>query len=206
MSRCQFPSTKLKTENVPKKTEKAKPSKQPSATQQAAEKIRHLIVSGELVADSNHLESELATRLGMSRTPVREATLTLQAAGLLEVQPRKGVKIKSISVNDIADIYQIITELECLAVKRAANSELKKADLINLSTAKDKMKTAVAEEDMEAWARADASFHSELVKLGGNEHLTSLISSMNDQVKRANAIALKMRPSPTRSNKDHDKL
>jgi len=100
----------------------SKEPKQQSATHTAMHKIRQLIFSGDLVADSNHLETELATRLGMSRTAVREATLILQAQGLLEVQPRKGIKIKAISVQDMAEIYEVLTELECLAAKRAAES------------------------------------------------------------------------------------
>jgi len=99
---------------VDSKEPKQRPANR-SATYVAMHNIRQLIFSGDLVADSNHLETELATRLGMSRTPVREATLMLQAQGLLEVQPRKGIKIKSISVQDMADIYEMLTALECLA-------------------------------------------------------------------------------------------
>ena len=56
----------------------------------------------------------------MSRTPVREATLMLEAQGLLEVRPRKGVRIPPISPEDMAEIYEVITELESLAAEKAA--------------------------------------------------------------------------------------
>ena len=56
-----------------------------------------MIFAGDLMPGSMHLEADLAEQLGMSRTPVREAALTLQAQGLLQVRPRKGVVIASIS-------------------------------------------------------------------------------------------------------------
>ena len=86
-------------------------------TTQAMEQIRQLIFDGELAAGSDHLESELAERLGMSRTPVREATLMLAQQGLLEVRPRKGVRISALSLKDMEEIYSILTELESLSAE-----------------------------------------------------------------------------------------
>ena len=57
-------------------------------------------------------ESELADLLDMSRTPVREAVLTLESQGLLELRPRKGVRILPLSPEDMSDVYDVLTELE----------------------------------------------------------------------------------------------
>lgn len=184
----------------------SKRPKQQSATHVAAQKIRQLIFSGDLVADSNHLETELAKRLGLSRTPVREATLVLQAQGLLEVQPRKGIKIKAISVQDMADIYELLTELECLAAKRAAQAGFANKELRTMRDTIREMDGALAKQNREAWAQADEAFHSELVRLGGNKHIEDIVQKVNDQVRRARLITLNMRPLPTKSNKDHRKL
>lgn len=180
--------------------------KQRSATHVAMHQIRQLIFSGELVADSNHLETELATRLGMSRTPVREATLMLQAQGLLEVQPRKGIKIKSITVQDMADIYELLTALECLAAKRAAEAGFVNKELKAMRDTIKEMDSALAAQNREAWAEADEAFHRELIRLGGNKHIENIVKMVNDQIRRARAITLNMRPLPTKSNKDHRKL
>ena len=110
-----------------KQLEKAK-----SNTQTALSELRKLIFASELSADSDHLESELALPLGMSRTPVREATLILAAQGLLEIRPRKGVRIKAISVTDMHEIYEVLTQLECLSVSRAANFGYTAENLENL--------------------------------------------------------------------------
>jgi len=184
----------------------SKGPKQPSATLAAMQKIRQLIFSGDLVADSNHLETELAARLGMSRTPVREASLMLQARGLLEVQPRKGIKITAISVEDLADIHEVITELECLAAKRAAEAGFVSKELRTMRETIREMDRALAEKNRQAWAKADEAFHSELIRLGGNKHVENFISIGNDQIRRARLFTLNLRPLPAKSNKEYRKL
>lgn len=177
--------------------------KQKTITTQAMEKIRQLIFDGELAAGSDHLESELAGRLGMSRTPVREATLMLAQQGLLEVRPRKGVRIVTLSLKDMEEIYAILTELESLAAEEAAGLGYKDEDLTDLKQAIEAMEQALASEDREAWALADEAFHTELVRLGGNSRIQTIVSMMANQVRRARAMTLYIRPLPVKSNEDH---
>lgn len=172
-------------------------------TTQAMEQIRQLIFDGELAAGSDHLESELADRLGMSRTPVREATLMLAQQGLLEVRPRKGVRIVTLSLRDMEEIYAILTELESLAAEEAAGHGYKDEDLVALQQAIEAMEEALASEDREAWALADDAFHTELVRLGGNSRVQTIVSMMVNQVRRARAMTLYIRPLPLKSNEDH---
>lgn len=178
-------------------------SKPKTITTQAMEKLRQLIFSGELAAGSDHLESELAVRLGMSRTPVREATLMLAQQGLLEVRPRKGVRIASVSTQDMAEIYAVLTELESLAAEEAARASHGDEELAALKAAIEAMEAALDRNDLEAWAQADDTFHTELVRLGGNSRVQAIVSMMSDQVRRARAITLHIRPHPVKSNEDH---
>ena len=177
--------------------------KQKTITTQAMEQIRQLIFDGELAAGSDHLESELADRLGMSRTPVREATLMLAQQGLLEVRPRKGVRIATLSLKDMEEIYAILTELESLAAEEAAEKGYSETDLADLKQAIEAMEDALEREDREAWAIADDAFHTELVRLGGNSRVQSIVSMMSNQVRRARAMTLYIRPLPVKSNEDH---
>jgi len=180
--------------------------KSQSQTQRAASELRRMIISNELAPGSSHLETELADMLGMSRTPVREATLMLQAQGLVKVRPRRGVQVSSISPDDMEEIYQILTELECLAAERVATSGASAADLQPLREATDRMEASLETGDRESWAMADEDFHARLVDLADSARLKSIISAYNDQVRRARAMTLYMRPSPTRSNEDHRAL
>lgn len=165
-----------------------------------------MIFSGDLPAGSDHLESELAEQLGLSRTPVREAALTLEAQGLLELRPRKGVRIGSVSPSDMREIYDVLTELEALAARRAAERGLHDAELARLAQSIDDMEDALGEKDLEAWADADESFHSELVALGGNSRVRTIVDMMSDQVRRARSVTLFMRPLPVASNEDHRRV
>lgn len=172
-------------------------------TTQAMERIRQLIFDGVLSAGSDHLESELADRLGMSRTPVREATLMLAQQGLLEVRPRKGVRIASLSLRDMEEIYAVLTELESLAAEEAAGKAYSEADLGVLKQSIEAMEEALVREDRDDWAVADEAFHTELVRLGGNSRVSSIVSMMANQVRRARAMTLYIRPLPVISNEDH---
>ena len=106
-----------------------------SQKDRALSALRQLIFSGELMPGSDHLETELAARLGVSRTPVREAALQLQAQGLVDVRPRRGIRVLPVSAQDMRDIYDILTELESLAAARAAEAGYSKADLAQLAKA-----------------------------------------------------------------------
>jgi DNA-binding GntR family transcriptional regulator len=184
-------------------TDTGKPS---SSSQRALNELREKIFTGELSAGSNHLESELADLLNMSRTPIREAVLTLENQGLLELRPRKGVRISPLAPEDMAEIYDVLTELESLAAERAACAGHDKAELEQLAVAISDMDVALASSDLEAWAEADDRFHQELVRLGGNSRIITIVNMMSDQVRRARMTTLFMRPLPTKSNEDHRKV
>lgn len=185
---------------------KEKNLKPQSNAQRALHDLREMIFSGHLAAGSNHLESELATLLEMSRTPVREAVLMLEGQGLLELKPRKGVRILPVSPDDMREIYDVLTELESLAAEQAAQQGYGPSDLADLARAIEDMDVAVRAEDREKWALADDRFHSELVRLGRNRRIEMIVSMMRDQVRRARATTLFMRPVPLKSNEAHRRV
>ena len=174
-----------------------------SSVDRAITALRQMIFSGALIPGSDHLETELAAQLGMSRTPVREAALMLQAQGLVEVRPRRGIRVLPVSAQDMRDIYDILTELESLAAARAAEAAYSQADLSTLAATIHDMDAALDADDLRGWADADDRFHRELVRLGRNARLSMIVSVMRDQVRRARATTLFIRPKPSKSNADH---
>lgn len=174
-----------------------------SYTQRAQTLLRDMILGGELAAGTDHLESELAVRLEMSRTPVHEACVILESRGLLTVRPRKGVRILPVSATDMEEIYDILTELETMAARKAAEAVPEAAALEPLATAIKDMDAALETDDRESWAEADHRFHHELMMLGGNCRAMDIFEMMSDQVARARLTTLYMRPAPDKSNDDH---
>ncbi|MEM6275728.1 MAG: GntR family transcriptional regulator [Pseudomonadota bacterium] len=174
-----------------------------TATTRATEALRALIFSGALPPGSDHLEAELAERLGLSRTPVREALARLEGQGLVTIRPRRGARIVGLSPADMNEIYEVLTTLEAAAAGRAAQRGLSEEDLQPLQTAIDAMDAALAANDLEAWADADDTFHQALVAAAGNARMVEATQLYADQVRRARMMTLRLRPPPTRSNNDH---
>ncbi|CAB5079513.1 Transcriptional regulator, GntR family [Olavius algarvensis associated proteobacterium Delta 3] len=145
----------------------------------------------------------MAEEIGVSRTPIREALIRLQEEGLVEVIPRRGMRVLPLSVNDMEEIYQVITSLEVTAVELAARKGLDRRQMIALEKTLDAMDRALKEEDLETWASADDRFHELLVKGAGNKRLTAMVATMAAQLQRARIMTLRLRPRPEQSNREH---
>ena len=100
-----------------------------SQAQRAYGAIKRQILDNEMPAGFQALEHELAARLGMSRTPVREALIRLEREGLIEIVPRKGMRVVPISTEDMREIYEVITALEARAAERLAERRPSRDDL-----------------------------------------------------------------------------
>ncbi len=196
----------MKAGDVQEARDQEASAKQPSQTQRATTVLRDMIVSNRLPAGASYLESELADMLGMSRTPVREAAMVLEAQGLVEVRPRRGIRILPLSAQDMREIYQILTELEGLAAEQAAARKLTKAEVKAVEKTLAEMEAALETDDRESWAAADKRFHQLLLALSANRRLEALVESYNDQVHRARMLTVRLRPSPVKSNRDHRAL
>ncbi len=177
-----------------------------SQAKRATALLRDMIISNKLPAGSVHLEAEIAELFGMSRTPVREAAIVLEAQGLLEVRPRRGIRICPIAAEDMEEIYSILTELESLAAWQVARAGAETSDLRDLRALIDAMDRALELENRLAWAETDAEFHRKLVSIAGNRRLEQVVVTFSDQVHRARMITLFLRPAPHRSNADHRRL
>lgn len=180
--------------------------KSDTRTQQAYQTLKGLVMDNTLKPSASYLEAELADRLGMSRTPVREAALQLESEGFLSIRPRHGITILPISIEDMTDIYELLTELEPYAAERVARNGLSSAQRDALIAHVNAMETALERDDLVQWANADEAFHMNLVRLAGNERLSRMVATFWDQVHRARIATLTLRPKPSRSNEDHRKL
>jgi len=165
--------------------------------------LKRLILDNELAAGAQLLEQEAALRLKMSRTPVREAMVRLQQEGMVEIRPRHGMRVLPVSLEDMREIYDILTVLEALAARRAADRGLSGDDLAELEQAVRDMDLALQDDNRDAWAEADTRFHASLVAASGSRRLQSAVANVVDQSSRARRLTLHIRPKPSTSNEDH---
>ncbi len=165
--------------------------------------LKKSILEGTLLAGTQLLELEAAERLNVSRTPVREAMVRLQHEGMVELRPRHGMRVLPASVDDMREIYEVLTALEGKAAELAAQKGLSEAQLAPMRRAVEAMDRALEADVLQDWARADERFHAELVALAGNDRLTAMVGQLWDQAHRARMATLKMRPKPVASNREH---
>ena len=172
-------------------------------TQRAYREIRRRILDNDMPPNAQYLEQELATALGMSRTPVREALIRLSEERLVEVRPRHGARVLPVSVDDMREIYELLTELEAMAARKVAERGLTREELRDLERAVADMDRALENDDLNAWANYDGVFHTILVDLARNSRMSQIVSTFRDQAYRARMQTLRLRPKPVDSNRDH---
>ena len=172
----------------------------------AYERLKTEILNGELPPGFQAPEPDIASRLGMSRTPVREALIRLEAEGLVDLIPRRGAKVLAISQKDICEIFEILAVLEGLAAKSAARRDIPEALLQSIEAVMTRADAALAENNIETWAKLDDRFHRLLAQSCGNARLEAEVNNLLDQVHRANRVLLRLNKAPASNVEDHRKI
>lgn len=172
----------------------------------AYDRLKEEILQNRMPPGYQAPEPEIAQRLGMSRTPVREALIKLEAIGLVELVPRRGARVLPVSLEDMREIYEILTVLEPEAAAQVASSNPSPAAVEGLREATREMETALERGDLEAWAAADDLFHRRLLDMNSNRRLSSFVNTLFDQAHRVRMITLRLRRPPVDSTREHREI
>lgn len=181
-------------------------SSRPSLADVAYRRLKKEILGSQMPPGVQALEVDLADRLGMSRTPVREALIQLKTEGLVELIPRKGMRVLATSIADMKEIYELLTALEPEAAGMIASAQPSPNQLRALEVACSEMEEAVGKPDLELWAVADDQFHRSLMDLCENRRLVDVVQSLYDQAHRARMMTLYLRDVPVQSTKEHRQI
>ncbi len=146
-------------------------------------KLRQEILLGDLAPGDRLMELHLAQRLGVSRTPIREAIRKLELEGLVTMLPRRGAEVAQISEKDLRDVLQVRTSLEQLAV-RLACERMDEETLAQLKQACVHFAEVTRRKDMTAITRADVELHDVIIRSTGNRKLEQMISNLSEQMYR----------------------
>lgn len=147
------------------------------------ESIRGAIISGTLKPGERLMEVQLAEKLGVSRTPIREAIRKLELEGLVIMMPRKGAYVADLSIKDITDVLEIRAVLEGLASGLAA-LRITDEEIEELEMTAVKFNQAIDEGDFDAIVQRDIEFHDLIFKATRNEKLIQLTNNLREQVQR----------------------
>jgi DNA-binding GntR family transcriptional regulator len=166
-------------------------SRPAAAADRAYELTKELVLTGELPGGHLFSEGEIAERLGVSRTPVREAFLRLQAEELLQLIPKRGAVVVPVPPGEAEDVLDAREAIETAAVRRL----LRRPDLV--PAAVTEMRAALHAQqahadtgDLPAFATADEEFHRTIVAAGRNALTIRFYASLADRQRRMSMHAL----------------
>lgn len=145
--------------------------------------LREAILRGELKPGERLMEIALAERLGVSRTPIREAIRKLELEGLVIMIPRKGAQVAQITEKDLTDVLEVRIGLEHMVIEKACNL-MTAEQLEQLEKAERDFEKAMDEGDLKNLAEADETFHNLIYQSCDNRRLLQILSNLREQLYR----------------------
>ena len=139
--------------------------------------MKQWIINGDLAPEEKLKDKELAAKLGVSRTPIREALRKLEDEGLIETSANRWTRVSTVSIEDMEHIYPIILSLESLALKTAY--PLLTADhLQQMREFNQTFKQRIEDNDPQGIVEAETEFHRVFIQAAGNLELESLLEGL----------------------------
>ncbi len=171
-------------------------------TDRVYELLRTDILSNQTLPGTPLQEAVIARELGISRGPVREALLKLAAEGLVDIIPRRGAVVSSLTWKEFIDAYRIREALEALAV-RLATPLLSEEDLNHLADLNAQMIEHAQKEEANAFFSINKQFHLFFVDCSDNQKLIDMYRPLADQIRRYRMRSLTLRGGMKRSCEEH---
>lgn len=152
--------------------------------------LREAILKGELKPGERLMELQLASRLGVSRTPIREAIRMLELEGLAVTMPRKGAEVAKMTEKDMEDVLKIRKALDELAVGLACDN-MTEEELKQLYVALKNFEESIRSGDVKQIAQADVEFHDSIYQAADNPKLVTMLNNLREQMYRYRVEYLK---------------
>ena len=165
--------------------------------------LEQRIVEGELSNGKRLDETELSGFYGVSRTPVREALQRLAESGLAEHLPRRGTFVRSPSLSQLVEMFEVMAELECMAIRLAARRATSN-DIDALEKDNETCRAAVAANDTKKYYEINARLHGRIYQMSGNSFLADEARRLHDRLRPFRRLQLRVRGRMEESMAEHD--
>lgn len=160
----------------------------PSLHEELTDRLRSMVIEGILVAGEKVPERALCEKLGVSRTPMREALKVLAADGLLNLEPNKGARVRAMTVEDLEEVFPVMGALEALAGELACTN-ISDSQLKELKAAHEAMLVHYHDSDMPNYFKQNEQIHKIIFDATGNATLLSMYRSLSVRVRSARYLA-----------------
>lgn len=167
--------------------------------------LRQAILKGELKPGERLMEIALAERLGVSRTPIREAMRKLELEGLVVMIPRRGAQVANITEKDLNDVLEVRLALENMAIEKACN-RMTEDQMDKLWIAAREFKKTMTEGNLVRLAEADVEFHEIIYQASDNRRLNQVLNNLREQIYRYRVEYLKDEETRNVLVKEHEEL
>ena len=167
--------------------------------------LREAILKGKIKPGERLMEIQLAKKLGVSRTPVREAIRMLELEGLVTMVPRKGAAVAAISEKTLRDVLEVRRALEELSVMLACE-RMTWEQFEQLRAANTRFARAAEGEDITLIAKTDEDFHDIIYQSTGNDKLILLLNQLREQMYRYRVEHIKMKERRSILIKEHQEI
>jgi DNA-binding GntR family transcriptional regulator len=164
--------------------------------------LREAIITGELKPGERLMEVQLAEKMGVSRTPVREAIRKLELEGWVSMIARKGAQVAGLSIKDIMDVLEVRASLDGLATALSA-ARISEDELKELNNIYMQFTNHMEKENLAGQIKKDVEFHEIIYRSSRNDKLMQIISNLREQVQRFRVIYLKDYSSQQGLVKEH---
>jgi len=156
--------------------------------EEVVDRLRDMIVQGELAPETKLNERVLAAQLGISRTPLREAIKFLASEGLVELLPNRGAVVASLKAGKVKEIFTVLGALEALAGELVCRNATD-ADIAEIRALHYQMVAYHARGELAQYFRYNQQIHIRIVECAGNATLTQIYRGLNAHVRRARYMA-----------------
>ncbi len=156
---------------------------------EATERIRDMIVEGQLAAGEWINEAALCQQLQISRTPLREALKVLATEGLVELVPRRGANVARLSVREVVDLFEALGGIEGLAAELAA-ARMSEADFEKLRQMQMRIEQQHKAKDRLSYHHENHELHVAIVRCSGNSAIADIHARLIARVRRARYQAI----------------
>lgn len=156
---------------------------------QVADRLRDMIVRGEMPPGGRIIERALCEQINVSRTPLREALKLLEAEGLIELSQNKGARIMSFSQTEARNLFEVIAGLESLAAELAV-TRMAAADLAALDDMHERMCLHYARREKDPYFDLNSAIHDRIVRASGNSVLIATHAGLMLRARRGRYMAI----------------